>query len=100
MEEFFESLAVALHRIGEVVHRPIRKISAKHRAAAIELHRHCRRFGRVLHPGFELRAEFFETGVRTHFGFRIYQPALTLTLSPRRGDSLRSLLESRTRLGS
>ena len=38
----------------------------------------------------ELRAEFFETRVGVRFGSRFFKLALTLTLSPRRGDRLRN----------
>src|SRR5207244_8197391 len=94
VKEFPEPLAVAVHRVGEVVNRTIGEVSAKHRAATIELHGHFRGPGRVFHSRFKLRAELFEPRVGALFGVRIsdfgvqsYWLALTQTLSPRRGNS-------------
>ena len=60
VEKSFESFAVAVHRVGKVVHRPLCEISAEHRSAAIELHRYLRLPGCVLDSRFELSAEPFE----------------------------------------
>ena len=56
MEKFLEPLAVAVHRVGEVVNRAIGEVGAEHRAATIELHGPLGRPGGVFHSGFELRA--------------------------------------------
>src|SRR2546430_1001139 len=63
VKEPLKPLGVALHCVGQVVHRPIGKIGAEHRAAPIEPHRHLRRGGGLFHPRFELRPESFELRV-------------------------------------
>ncbi len=60
MEIFLEPLAVALHRLVQIPHRPAREIGAEHRAAAVEGHGHLCRLCGAVHPGFELGAQFFE----------------------------------------
>src|SRR2546430_12864881 len=106
VKEFLEPLAIAVHRVSEIVNRSLGEVRAKHRAATIELNRRAGSFRGVFHPRFELRAELFETGIdvlfrfwTSDFRFQNNWLALTLTLSPRRGNTLRSLFEIRTRTG-
>src|ERR1039458_10364454 len=60
MEVSLEALAIALHRLGDVMHRLASEVAAKHGAAAIELHRHPGGLRGALHAGFESGAELFE----------------------------------------
>src|SRR5438067_2464825 len=82
VKEPLKPLAVALHCVGQVVHRPVSKIGAEHRAAPIEPHRHLRRGGGLFHSRFELRPELFELRVggggflRESGGFRAPRSAL------------------------
>ena len=90
MEKFCETLAITSQRVRQVVHRLVGEITAKHRPETLELNRDAGHARGIHHAGLELGAQLFEESVGISLGFRIYRIALTLTLSPRRGDSWRT----------
>src|SRR6185369_14662441 len=63
VEKFLESLTVRFHRVGKIPNGSAGEVAAEHRTAAVEGDGHAGGFCGVAHPGFQLRAEFFERGV-------------------------------------
>src|SRR5512138_2178242 len=63
MEILLESVAVAPHRICEIVDRFCCKVPAEHGTAPVELDRNASRLCRVLQAGFERGPEFLQARV-------------------------------------